>query len=127
MLSSAHKGVRTNTTEGNTELVVLASFKGFWNCDCKKSVGACFYINGKDRIGHFRSVINSNNESKQEYKISFDEGDIYSDKGVYAVQVEASDADEVLSQTVSDLAQPALSTEVEGRLGGVEGCSPQSN
>jgi hypothetical protein len=84
-------------------------------------------LTGKDRVGHFRSVVNSKNESKQEYKISFDEGDVYSDKGVYAVQVEASDADEVLSQIVSDLAQPALSTEVEGRLGGVEGCSPQSN
>ena len=84
-------------------------------------------LSGKDRVGHFRSVVNSKNESKQEYKTSFDEGDVYSDKGVYAVQVEASDADETLCQVESDLAQPALSTEVEGRLGGVEGCSPQSN
>jgi hypothetical protein len=84
-------------------------------------------LSGKDRVGHFRSVVSSKSESSQEYKTSFDEGDVYSDKGVYAVQVEASDADETLNQTVSDLAQPALSTEVEGRLGGVEGCSPQSN
>jgi hypothetical protein len=84
-------------------------------------------LSGKDRVGHFRSVVSSKSESSQEYRTSFDEGDVYSDKGVYAVQVEASDADEVLSQVVSDLALPALSTEVEGRLGGVEGCSPQSN
>jgi hypothetical protein len=84
-------------------------------------------LSGKDRVGHFRSVVSAKSESKQEYKTSFDEGDVYADKGVYAVQVEASDADEILTQIVSDLAQPALSTEVEGRLGGVEGCSPQSN
>ena len=84
-------------------------------------------LTGKDRIGHFRSIVNPGQESQEQYKISFDEGDTYVDKGIHAVQIEAFNADEVLDHIKSDLARLALSTEVEGRLGGAKGCSPKSN
>ena len=84
-------------------------------------------LTGKDRIGHFRSIVNQGQGSEEQYKVSFDEGDTYVDKGIHAVQVEALEADQVLEHIKSNLAQPALSTEVEGRLGGAKGCPSQSN
>lgn len=83
-------------------------------------------LTGKDRIGQFRTIINQGVEF-HEYKISFDEGDTYVDKGIHAVLVEASRAEDILATIQSDLAQPVLSTNVEGRLGGDEGCSSKSN
>ena len=86
-------------------------------------------LSGKDRIGHFKNIISKSQEPEQHYKISYDEGDVYVDKGIHAVSVQAADADEVLDHIMSDLAQPIFSTDIEvaGRLGGEKGCSSKSN